>query len=115
MPRKARNPAQASFVENFGTTAPDRLLAALCERWHIRKLALFGSALRGDFRPDSDVDVLVEFEPGHTPDFFALFELETELSALMNGHPVDLVTTPALNRHLRTGVLSSAKVIYEQG
>lgn len=106
MPRKARNPSYP---------IPRDRLAALCERWHIRKLALFGSALRGDFRPDSDVDVLVEFEPGHTPDFFAWFELETELSALVNGRPVDLVTTGALNRHLRAPVLASAEVIYEQG
>jgi len=94
---------------------PRAQLVALCERWQITRLALFGSALRPDFRADSDLDVLVEFEPGHTPDFFALFKLETELSALMNGRQIDLVTTAALNRHLRAPILSSAEVIYEQG
>ena len=56
-----------------------------CRRHHIRKLALFGSVLRDDFRPDSDVDVLVEFEPEHVPGFFRLFDMERELSQLMDG------------------------------
>jgi predicted nucleotidyltransferase len=94
---------------------PSGKLEAFCQRHHIRRLALFGSALREDFGPESDVDVLVEFEPGHVPDFFRLYDIEQELSALFGGRPVDLVTYRALNRHLRGPVLASAQVQYEQG
>ena len=90
-------------------------LAALCRRYHIRRLSLFGSVLRPDFRPDSDVDVLVEFEPGQVPGFLALHEIETELSKLLGGRKVDLVTHRALNRRLRERVLSSAEVEYAAG
>ncbi len=94
---------------------PNEKLEAFCQRHHIRRLALFGSALREDFGPESDVDVLVEFEPGHVPDFFRLYDIEQELSALFGGRPVDLVTYRALNPHLREPVLASAQVQYEQG
>jgi uncharacterized protein len=90
-------------------------IAEFCQRNHIRKLSLFGSVLRDDFGPDSDVDVLVDFEPGHTPDFFRLYDMEQELSALLGGYPIDFVTYRALNRHLRENILSSAVVQYEQG
>jgi predicted nucleotidyltransferase len=93
---------------------PNEQLEAFCQRHHIRRLALFGSALREDFGPESDVDVLVAFEPGHVPDFFRLYDIEQELSALFGGRPVDLVTYRALNRHLREPVLASAQVQYEQ-
>jgi predicted nucleotidyltransferase len=88
-------------------------IAAFCQRHHIRRLALFGSVLREDFSPDSDVDVLVEFEPGHVPDFFRLYDIEQELSALFGGRSVDIVTYRALNRHLREPVLASAQVQYD--
>src|SRR5439155_19250352 len=100
------------------TSVPDRLfidrvaLASLCRRRHIRRLSLFGSVLRPDFRPDSDVDVLVEFEPGQVPGFLALHEIEAELSKLLSGRKVDLVTQRALNRRLRDRVLASAEVEY---
>jgi predicted nucleotidyltransferase len=87
-------------------------LAALCQRHHIRRLSLFGSALRADFRPDSDVDVLVEFEPGQAPGFLAIYEVEVELSKLLDGRTVNLVTERSLNRRLRDRVLSSAEVQY---
>ena len=87
-------------------------LAALCRRHHIRRLSLFGSVLRPDFRPDSDVDVLVEFEPGQVPGFLALHEIETELARLLGGRRVDLVTKRSLNRRLRDRVLASAKLEY---
>ena len=90
-------------------------LAALCRRHHIRRLSLFGSVLRPDFRPDSDVDVLVEFEPGQVPGFLALHDIETELSQLLDGRKVDLVTQRSLNRRLRDRVLSSAEVEYAAG
>jgi uncharacterized protein len=90
-------------------------LAALCRRHHIGRLSLFGSVLRPDFRPDSDVDVLVEFEPGQVPGFLALHEIEMELSNLLGGRKVDLVTQRSLNRRLRDRVLSSAEVEYAAG
>lgn len=85
-------------------------IARFCERHHIRKLALFGSVLRDDFRPDSDVDVLVEFEPGHTPGF-AFFEMQGELSRLF-GRPVDLNTPAFLSPRVRRKVESEAEVLF---
>lgn len=57
---------------------PREQIAQFCERHHIRRLSLFGSVLRGDFGPQSDIDVLVEFESGHVPGFFRLFDMEEE-------------------------------------
>jgi hypothetical protein len=87
-------------------------LSAICQKYHITKLALFGSILRDDFEDDSDVDILVEFVQGHTPDFFTLYDIEQELSSVFGGRKIDLVTYRALNKHLREGVLNSAKVQY---
>ncbi|HEY8751729.1 MAG TPA: nucleotidyltransferase family protein [Tepidisphaeraceae bacterium] len=78
---------------------PREGVAAFCRRHHIRRFALFGSILREDFRPDSDIDVLVEFEEGHIPGF-AFFELERELSELL-GRRVDLNTPGFLSPHFR--------------
>ncbi|MCL4837791.1 MAG: nucleotidyltransferase family protein [Thermoanaerobaculia bacterium] len=86
-------------------------LRDLCVRWGIRSLALFGSAVRDDFGPESDVDLLVEFEPG-TVLGFRVFALERELSALFGGRRVDLVSRKYLNRHLRDRVLSEAVIQY---
>jgi len=89
----------------------DGALAGFCQRHHIRRLALFGSALRpADFRPDSDLDVLVEFEPGHVPGF-AFVALQDELSALL-GRRVDLHTPASLSPHFRDAVLGEAEVLY---
>lgn len=87
-------------------------LAELCRRHHIAKLSLFGSVLGDDFRPDSDLDVLVEFEPGQTPGF-GIIRIQDEVSALFGGRRVDLVTQRGLNRHLREPILASAQVFYE--
>jgi len=65
---------------------PTEQVAAFCQRNHIRTLSLFGSVLREDFNPASDIDVLVEFEPEHVPGFFRLAELEQELSQMLGGH-----------------------------
>jgi predicted nucleotidyltransferase len=86
-------------------------LAAFCRRHHIRRLALFGSVLRDDFGPDSDIDVLVEFEPGHTPGW-EIVALEDELGLLL-GRSVDLRTPEELSRHWRQRVIDSAQVIHE--
>ena len=98
---------------NRGFPHPSRqTIAEFCERHHIRKLALFGSVLREDFRPDSDVDVLVVFEPGHVPGFFRLFDLEEELSAIFGGRKVDLRTPEDLSRYFRREVEAEAEVQY---
>ena len=85
-------------------------IAAFCRKHHIRKLALLGSVLRDDFRPDSDVDVLVEFEPGYVPGL-AFFAMQEELSALL-GRKVDMHTPHFLSRYFRDEVLQSAQVQY---
>lgn len=90
----------------------DEAVAAFCQRHHIRRLAFFGSVLREDFGPDSDVDVLVEFERGHAPGFFGLARMEREFSALVGGRVVDLRTPAELGHHFRDDVLRSAVVAY---
>lgn len=85
-------------------------IADFCQRHHIRSLAVFGSALREDFRPDSDVDVLVQFEDTYTPGW-ELFDLEDELSAIV-GRRVDLNTPGFLSRSFRQHVLDAAQVLY---
>lgn len=94
---------------------PQEALAAFCRRHHIRRLAVFGSALRADFAADSDVDFLVEFAPGHTPGLFAIARMERELSALLGGRRVDLRTPEDLSRYFRQQVLEEAEVQYAQG
>ena len=81
-----------------------------CQRHHIRKLSLFGSVLRDDFGSDSDIDVLVEFEPGHVPGF-AFFGMEEELSKIL-GRKVDLNTPNFLSRYFRKRVMEQAEVQY---
>ena len=91
--------------------AIDRVrLTEFCQRNHIRKLSLFGSILRDDFRADSDVDVLVEFAPGHVPGL-RFFALESELSLLL-GRKVDLNTPDFLSPYFRGRVLAEAEVQY---
>lgn len=89
-------------------------IADFCRRNHIRRLALFGSVLRDDFGPDSDVDILVEFEAGHVPGL-AFIRLEQELSRILGGRRVDLVTPKFLNERIRDRVLSDAEVQYAEG
>lgn len=86
-------------------------LSAFCQRHHIKRLALFGSILRDDFRADSDVDVLVEFQPGHVPGL-RFISIEREFSALLQGRRVDMVTPKFLNHRIRDQVLSSAEPLY---
>jgi uncharacterized protein len=91
----------------------DRALAALCHRSHIRRLSLFGSRLKGTSRPDSDVDLLVEFEPGREPGLLRLAGIQAEFSKLLNGRPVDLRTVQELSRHFRDEVVTTAEVQFE--
>ena len=99
---RARIPVDREEIANF------------CRRNHIRRLALFGSVLRDDFGPDSDVDILVEFEAGHVPGL-AFIRLEQELSRLLGGRRVDLVTPKFLNERIRDRVLADAEVQYAEG
>ncbi|MGH7842110.1 MAG: nucleotidyltransferase family protein [Candidatus Binataceae bacterium] len=89
---------------------PTERLATFCQRHHIRKLSLFGSVLREDFRTDSDVDVLVEFERGFAPGL-KFFALEGELSQIL-GRKVDLNTPAFLSKYFRDRALAEAEVEY---
>ncbi|MEJ5378211.1 MAG: nucleotidyltransferase family protein [bacterium] len=100
---------------NPAIAIPKEEIAEFCRTHHIRRLAVFGSALRADFRPDSDIDILVEFEPGHIPGLFGMARLERELSALLGGRKVDLRTPEDLSRYFRQEVMEEAEVQYPQG
>ena len=89
---------------------PKISLAEFCRKHHIKRLALFGSVLREDFRSDSDIDVLVEFEPGHVPGF-GIIDMQNELSQLV-GRKVDLRTPGDLSRYFRDRVVQEARVEY---
>src|SRR5436305_3152637 len=92
---------------------PKELLKEFCERNYIRKLSLFGSVLTQRFRADSDLDVLVEFDPGHVPGLLTLAGMEMELSEVF-GRKVDLRTPEDLSRYFRAEVVSSALPQYER-
>lgn len=83
-----------------------------CERNYIRKLAIYGSVLRDDFDKDSDIDVLIDFMPGHVPGFFRLYNMEEELSVILGGRKVDLRTPEDLSRYFRDRVVDEAQVQY---
>ncbi|MBI4289078.1 MAG: nucleotidyltransferase family protein [Chloroflexi bacterium] len=91
---------------------PREALSQFCQRNHIRWLALFGSILRDDFGTESDVDVLVEFEPGYTPGLFQIYDMEQELSAFFGGRKVDLRTPQDLSKYFRDDVLRQAQTQY---
>ena len=95
-----------------GFEIPSSDLAALCRKWRVAELALFGSVLRADFRPDSDIDVLVTFAPDATWDLMDVVTMKDELEALL-GRPVDLVEKPAIrNPILRREILARNEVVY---
>ena len=88
-----------------------RQLQDFCREHHIRRLSLFGSRLKGTYRPDSDVDLLVEFETAHIPSMFGMARMESELSQLL-GKKVDLRTPGDLSRYFRQEVVDTAQVQY---
>lgn len=90
-------------------------LGEFCRQRHITRLSFFGSVLRDDFASDSDVDVLVDFEEGHTPGFLRVAQIERELSVLLDNRRVDLRTFQDLSRYFRKEVLAAAEVQYAQG
>ena len=97
------------------TGVPMNALAAFCERWQVGELALFGSVLRDDFGPESDIDILIRFKTERTPGLFGIAEMERELGDLF-GRRVDLVTRAAIetsrNYIRRKAILESAQVVY---
>lgn len=94
-------------------TVDRQRIAEFCRKYHIRKLSLFGSVLGDNFRPDSDVDVLVAFEPGQIIGL-RIIDIEDELARLF-GRRVDLVSEKYLNHRIRDGVLAAAEVQYAEG
>jgi len=93
---------------NFEASA----ISSFCAEHHIARLALFGSAAKGALRPDSDVDVLVEFEPGQTPGYLGMARLARLLSGLVGGRPVDLRTPQELSPYFKDEVLATCEVQY---
>ena len=93
---------------------PKEKLADLCKKYHIRKLSIFGSVLRDDFNTNSDIDILVEFEPEHIPGLLTLARIEQEFSSLLGGRKVDIRTPQDLSRYFRDEVISSAQVQYAE-
>lgn len=91
---------------------PQEQLARFCRKQHIHRLSLFGSTLAGTARPESDIDLLVEFEPGCEPGLLGLASMEAELATLLGGKKVDLRTPRDLSRHFRDQVLQTAELQY---
>ncbi|MBI1257753.1 MAG: nucleotidyltransferase [Chloroflexi bacterium] len=92
---------------------PAEQIEEFSKKYHIRKLSLFGSILRADFRPDSDIDVLVEFDPQQVPGFITLGAMHVELEEIL-GRMVDIRTYTSLSTYFRDNVLKHAQVLYER-
>lgn len=98
---------------NQHISLPREAIADFCQRHHIRKLSLFGSVLRDDFRPDSDIDVLVEFEPDAKISLFNMGGMQMELSELL-GRDVDFLTVEFIKPRIRQRILDSSEIVYER-
>ena len=101
-------------MQRHGIQIPRDKIADFCRRNKIRKLALFGSFLRDDFGPDSDVDVLVELKPDAGVGFFKLFDMEAELSEMLGGRRVEINTPNSLSKYFRDEVLAEAETVYAE-
>ena len=104
----------AKMKDNKNIDLPPDKIAEFCKRNQIRRLSLFGSALRGDFRPDSDIDFVVEFRDGAAPSLFDLARMERKLSIILRCRKVELRTPKELSRYFRDEVLSAACVHYAE-
>lgn len=100
------------MLNNVQIALPLAAIGDYCRQNGIARLSLFGSALRGDFTADSDVDLLVEFTAGTPVGYFRLVEIQQDLASLI-GRRVDLLTRGAISRYFRDDVLATAGVIYE--
>lgn len=96
---------------NAQIAIPQSEIAAFCQRYPIRRLSLFGSVLRNDFSPESDIDVLVEFEPNAGIGYFELVAMQDRLSTTL-GREIDLLTPDAISHNFRQEVLEATQVIY---
>ena len=102
------------MIRKSHIAVPKEQIEEFCKRYHIRKLSLFGSILGSDFKPESDVDVLVEFEVGYKVGLLKMAHIENELSALL-GRKVYLRTPGDLSRYFRQEVIENAGIRYAQG
>jgi uncharacterized protein len=120
--RRKKSTMNVKYYQNFARLwhlmkvknieIPIAKIKQFCQRYHINKFALFGSVLRNDFTPNSDIDVLVEFQSGHTPGFIKLHQIQEEISQLFEGREIDLVTPKFLNYQIRDRILSEMEVYY---
>jgi uncharacterized protein len=94
---------------------PREVIQIFCKKHYIRKLAVFGSYLHGDFGPESDIDFLIEFDPDHIPGLITLAGMEIELSELLDGKKADLRTPEDLSRYFRDQVVAEAEALYAAG
>jgi len=101
-----------NYMNKIPVAVPHDKLTAFCRSHHIRKLSFFGSVLRSDFSPESDIDVLVEFEAEHSPGYLGMVRLQRELSDIFEGRIVDLRTPRELSKYFRQEVLAGAAVQY---
>ena len=99
-------------LTQIGIEIPQKAVNDFCRRNHIQRLALFGSVLRDDFQPDSDVDVLVEFEAAYVPGLIRLGGIELDLSKILGGRKIDMNTPNSLSRYFKDAVLNEAQDIY---
>ncbi|MBE0410175.1 MAG: nucleotidyltransferase family protein [Anaerolineales bacterium] len=97
---------------NIQVSVSKEEIDSFCQERHIRRLSIFGSALRSELRADSDIDVLVEFDRSHIPGLFGVARIERDLSELFGGRKVDLRTPEDLSRYFRDQVIREAKVLY---
>jgi uncharacterized protein len=102
-----------SNTKQLQIAIPKQEIEQFCQRHYIRQLSLFGSVLRDDFTPESDIDFLVEFEPGQTPGYFKIVSMEMELSELLEGRKIDLRTPNELSVYFRDRVMAEAVVQYD--
>jgi len=103
-------PSRIALAERF--SVPQEVIADFCQRHHVRRLSLFGSVLRDDFRPESDIDILVEFEPAAGVGYFGLFDMKEELARVL-GRDVDLQTPMSLSPYFRDRVVREAVPLYD--
>jgi predicted nucleotidyltransferase len=102
---------ESATIELGCTRLDPQVLAAFADRHHITRISLFGSALRGEDGPESDIDLLVQFEPNHAPGFLTLATMEAELSVFLGGRRVDLRTAADLSRHFRDDIVREARLL----
>ena len=100
-------------LQSLPIKLPQSEINKICLQYYIDKLSLFGSVLRNDFNPQSDVDILVEFQPGKTPSFFTLVDIQDKLEKIIE-RKIDLRTLPELSIYFRDRVLAEALVIYDR-